>query len=266
VVRRRKSTIRIERIWASVDGVAVHARWARPPRNIGLARPIVLVHGLGMSSRYMLPLLRLLAHETEVYAVDLPGYGRSGDPAHPLRLDGLADALEHWMATVGINEAIVAGNSLGAQIVLHLATKYPARVERAVLIGATHDPASGGPWEHLLRLVLDGLRERPSLLWVAATDYLRAGPVGMFTLLREALKSPEEAELRQLRVPTLVVRGSRDPISTQPWNEEIVRLLPDARLTVIEGTAHAVNFSGPEPLAREIMAFGREQPAVRPEA
>jgi 2-hydroxy-6-oxonona-2,4-dienedioate hydrolase len=209
----------------------------------------------------MLPLLRILARETEVYAVDLPGYGRSGNPAHPLRLDGLADALEHWMATVGIARAIVAGNSLGAQIVLHLATKYPARVERAVLIGATHDPASGGPWEHLVRLILDGLRERPSLLWVAATDYLRAGPRGMFDLLREALKSPEEAELRQLRAPTLVVRGSRDPISTQPWNEEIVRLIPEARLAVVDGTAHAVNYSGPEPLAREIMIFCRERPA-----
>ncbi len=58
-----------------------------------------------------------------------------------------------------------------------------------------------------------------------------------------------------MRVPTLVVRGSRDRIVSQSWAEEVAGLLPLGRLVVIPGAAHTANYGWPLQFAREIQAF-----------
>ena len=55
--------------------------------------PVVLVHGLGLSGRYMLPVADRLAPRYPVYLPDLPGFGDSAKPARALDVSGLADAL-----------------------------------------------------------------------------------------------------------------------------------------------------------------------------
>ena len=69
--------------WTLVNGVPVHSvSLANGPASPG--PHFVLVHGLGMSCRYMLPMAELLAASGTVHVPDLPGFGRSGKPAHPL--------------------------------------------------------------------------------------------------------------------------------------------------------------------------------------
>jgi pimeloyl-ACP methyl ester carboxylesterase len=240
--------------WVTVNGLRMHARASRgaPPAD---APTIELVHGLGMSSRYMEPLLDELAANARVFAPDLPGYGRSASPRKRLTLAGMADALDAWMGAVGIDSAVVAGNSLGAQVIAQLGVRHPDRLTRAVLVGPTRDPSIGGPLRHTLRLALDAPLERPALIGVAVRDYLRAGPKLMYRLFGEALRHREEDQLRHLGVPTLIVRGQRDPICTQGWVEQINRLVPTSRLVVIDGAAHAVNFSAAPQLARAIRTF-----------
>src|SRR3954447_26973378 len=57
--------------------------------------PIVLVHGLS-SSRTLKPLIRALGSR-RVFAPDLPGFGMSDQPTHPLDIPGLADAVRRWL-------------------------------------------------------------------------------------------------------------------------------------------------------------------------
>ncbi|MDQ3880940.1 MAG: alpha/beta hydrolase, partial [Chloroflexota bacterium] len=68
-----------------------------------------------------------------------------------------------------------------------------------------------------------------------------------------------------VRVPTLVVRGGRDPIVPQAWAEEVARLLPRGRLVVIPGAAHAVNHDAPAALARVVLPFLTERHRNIPE-
>lgn len=63
---------------------------------------VVVVHGLGLSSRYLEPTLRLLASDFRVLAPDLPGFGRSTRPAQPLTLAELAGAVVAWMDAVDL--------------------------------------------------------------------------------------------------------------------------------------------------------------------
>jgi 2-hydroxy-6-oxonona-2,4-dienedioate hydrolase len=122
--------------WIDVDGLPIHARAAldqAPPD----APAVVLVHGMGVSSRYLVPTGARLAPDFRVYAPDLPGFGRSGKPRHVLDVPELADALAAWMHAAGLKCAALLGNSFGCQIIATLAVQHPERVERAVLQGPT---------------------------------------------------------------------------------------------------------------------------------
>ena len=102
--------------------------------------PVVRVHGLGLSGRYMLPVARHLAPHFAVYLPDLPGFGDSEKPADTLDVPGLADALAAWIAAAGLARAALLGNSFGCQIIADLAARHPDLVERAVLQGPTTPP------------------------------------------------------------------------------------------------------------------------------
>ena len=217
--------------------------------------PIVLVHGLGVSSRYMLPTLVLLAPRYRVYAPDLPGFGRSGKPPHPLSLGELADSLAEWMTATGLDRAVLVGNSVGCQVITTFAGRHPTRITRAVLIAPTFDPNASSRWRNGLRLLLDAPRERPSETVKATADYWRAGPHRIWATLTDALHSPVQTQLTQLTVPTLVVRGGRDPIVTDHWAQRVTSLVPHGRLACIPGAPHAVNYSAAPELLRVLTPF-----------
>src|SRR5829696_5903178 len=102
--------------------------------------PVVLVHGLVVSSRYMVPTAERLATHHPVFAPDLPGFGRSENPTRVLDVSGLSDALSAWMGGVGLERAMLIGNSFGCQIIADLAVRHPEHIERAILQGPTMDP------------------------------------------------------------------------------------------------------------------------------
>src|SRR5581483_11388064 len=137
---RRSGMGKLESLWLRVGGRRVHALIsAGSPLG---APTVVLVHGLGASSSYMAPLARSLAPHCRVLAPDLPGFGKSDHPPHVLDVPQLADALIDWMAAVGLPRAALVGNSMGCQIAVDAAVRYPERVERLVLQGVTIDPAA----------------------------------------------------------------------------------------------------------------------------
>src|SRR5690242_7414302 len=94
--------------------------------------PIVLVHGLS-SSRTLRPLIKALGTRRPVFAPDLPGFGMSDPPTHPLDVPGLADALRRWMLDNRLSPAIVVGVAFGCQVAVDLAARHPASVDRLVL-------------------------------------------------------------------------------------------------------------------------------------
>ena len=96
-------------------------------------RPVVLIHGLGLSGRYMLPVAERLARHVPVYLPDLPGFGDSAKPDRALDVPALADALAGWIEAMALAPVALLGNSFGCQIIADLAARHPVLVERAVL-------------------------------------------------------------------------------------------------------------------------------------
>jgi 2-hydroxy-6-oxonona-2,4-dienedioate hydrolase len=210
---------------------------------------IVLVHGLGVCGRYMLPTALELAKSYRVYVPDLPGFGQSDRPLHALDVPGLARALLTWMDAVKIDRPLLLANSLGCQICVDLAARDPRHTCAMVLTGPTIDPSARRALPQILRLGMDAFFEPPAMLCIAAADYLRIGPMRMWQTLRFALEDDIASKLPLVTVPTLIVRGSHDPVAPQQWAEQAAALLPRGRLAVIRGAGHAVNFARPRELA-----------------
>ncbi len=216
---------------------------------------LILVHGLVVSSRYMVPIAELLSAHYRVYAPDLPGFGKSGKPPHVLSLLELSNTLAAWMQEASLERAAFLGNSFGCQIIADLSVRHPERVERAVLQGPTMDPRGRTVLRQIGGFLLDMPQEPLSLLAIELLDYLSAGTVRSWRTFRYALEDRIEGKLPNMSVPTLVVRGSRDRIVSQCWAEEVTSLLPLGRLVVIPGAAHTANYGWPLEFAREVHAF-----------
>jgi pimeloyl-ACP methyl ester carboxylesterase len=230
----------------------IFSRYADPANG---RAPVVLVHGLSVSSAYMIPLANALAPNFPVFAPDLPGYGNSEKPEHVLDLQELAAALVDWMGVIGLERAVMLGNSMGCQIILEVAHAHPRLVERAVLVGPTMDPRAPGSLSLILRGARNMLYEPLSLIPVLVRDYWAAGLWRTFRTLRLAQREPVRERLARMPVPALVVRGEHDSIAPQRWAEEAARLLPDGRLVVIPKSAHATNYDASHALAAVTARF-----------
>lgn len=228
------------------------AAYAPPP-----ARRIILVHGLGISSRYMLPTLVRLARQYCVFAPDLPGFGRSQKPRHALNIGQMADSLAGWMNQNGLDHATLLGNSLGCQVIVDLAVRYPKYVDRLILSSPTIDARARSSIRQIARVIADSPREKFSLDLLALSDYLEVGIPRVLATLRYAVEDRIEEKLPAVDVPTLVVAGERDPIVPMSWAAHVASLLPQGRLVVLPGCAHGMNYSCPDLLVGEVERFLR---------
>ena len=240
--------------WTPVEGRPVYARvsWDAP---LDGALPVVLVHGLVVSSLYMVPVMRHLAPYRRVLAPDLPGFGRSWKPRRVLGVSALADALGAWMGAAGIGRALLVGNSMGCQIAVDVAVRQPELVAGLVLIGPTMDPRDRTLRGEAWRLARALVHEPPALHAIELVDGVRFGVRRLYATARYALNDPIQSKLPLVRQPALVLRGEHDPIVPTAWAEQVAALLPYGRANTVPGAGHAINLDSPAELARVVRPF-----------
>jgi pimeloyl-ACP methyl ester carboxylesterase len=100
----------------------------------GRGPAVVLIHGLGGFAESWRHNVASLAARATVYAVDLPGFGRSAKPPASYSLGYFARALHAFLDGVGVTHASLVGHSLGAAVAVTYALTRPARVERLALL------------------------------------------------------------------------------------------------------------------------------------
>jgi pimeloyl-ACP methyl ester carboxylesterase len=238
--------------WTTVDGVPVHARVGPADRP---GPPLVLVHGLAVSHRYLMPVATLLARRHPVLVPDLPGFGLSGDPGTALGVRASADALGGWLRATGTGPAVLLGNSYGCQVIVDLVVREPAAAPALVLAGPTVDPAARSAVRQALRWLRDVRHEDLRQTGVIARDVRDAGPGRILATLRHAVADRTEDKLPLVEVPTLVTRGGAEPIVPQRWAEVAAGLLPRGELVVLPGAPHNANYSAADALATVTESF-----------
>jgi pimeloyl-ACP methyl ester carboxylesterase len=111
-----------------VDGLALHYVVQ------GRGPAVILLHGLGGFAESWRHNIDALATRATVYAIDLPGFGRSAKPRTLYRLSYFARAVHGFMQALGIAQASLVGHSLGGSVAVTYALTHPTRVERLALL------------------------------------------------------------------------------------------------------------------------------------
>jgi pimeloyl-ACP methyl ester carboxylesterase len=214
----------------------------------------MLVHGLAVSHRYLMPLAAKLADHHPVHVVDLPGFGLSGDPGRILDIAEHADHLAAWLEANELPSVAVLGNSFGCQVAVDLAVRYPDQVAGLVLVGPTMDPSARTAFRQILRWLSDTAREDPLQLPILLRDVRDAGPHRVAGTLGHALRDRIEHKLPTVRVPALVTRGSSEPIVPMAWAQAATRLLQFGELEVVPGP-HNANYGAADHVGELVLTF-----------
>jgi pimeloyl-ACP methyl ester carboxylesterase len=219
-------------------------------------RPLVLVHGIGVSSRYFHPLAAQLAHHAPVFLVDLPGYGSAPDPHRDVSIVDHAGVLAKFLKADGIDAPVLVGHSMGTQVVTQLALDYPEMTNSLVLLAPTMDPEARTLWRAGARLLRDILTcEKPKVNAIVSIDYFFRCGVPYFLKQTKPLFSDRiEDRLPLLNVHALVLRGDRDCVSPGPWSRTVAALLRDGRYHEVKGP-HVIMYTDPKKIAALIVDF-----------
>lgn len=246
-----------QRLTLTVDGRPVGVRFLPAVSSSDDATPIILLHGLGCSADAWGPTVAVLAERKigAVYVPDMPGFGCSPGPKHALSVAELADWLVRVLDALGIAAANFAGNSLGGQVLLALARRHPARVERLVLVGST----VGGQYISLARyaagLALDGLQEPPIYTLLLARMYAQMGLVRYAQTTLAMIADEPLEQTSRIQSPCLVLRGERDGIIPDAVARRLAAALPNGQFRRLSGTAHAMQFARPREFTEIALSF-----------
>jgi pimeloyl-ACP methyl ester carboxylesterase len=232
----------------------------------GTGAPLLLIQGMsGTQASWGEPFLRALEPLFDLVAYDHRGIGRSAPWRTPFTIVDLAQDARALLDHLGWEHAHVLGISMGGMVAQELALEHPERI-RTLALGCTYcggeQAALAGPEVlAMFRQAWGGGAAGPGgtpptpppggegLLGTLAA-HLSSGtlarmalavpaPLGAILLQLQAVGGHDtSARLPGLRVPTLVLHGTRDPVLPAANGELIARLVPDARLELLDGAGH----------------------------
>jgi 3-oxoadipate enol-lactonase len=228
--------------------------------------PLVFLHGIGGAARGWRAQLDHFGDRYRTIAWDMPGYGGSA-PLATVSITTLAEALQDFLGQIGATRPILVGHSIGGMIVQQWLVKHPTTAKAVVL--AQTSPAFGsadGDWQKsFIDARLGPLDRGETMVSLAPTlvgDLVGDDPdASGMTLARDCMASVPEATyraimlallgfdqraaLKDIKVPTLVLSGSKDKNAPAPMMAKMASFIPSASYVELEGVGHLVNLECP---------------------
>lgn len=257
----------------SLHGQRFHYTEWGPPA----APPVVLLHGITGHARTWDDEARLLAERRRVLALDQRGHGDS-DPAPDGDYgdDALLGDLDAFVHALGLGRVSLLALSLGGRVAINYAGRYPAQVERLVVVDIGPEIAPAGRArvgtlmataperfasieDVITHMRANAPRYTDAMLRHRAQHAVRPLPGGGFTwkydrALRDAIRQGRlrvPADLwpqwRAIACPTLLVRGAESDVLSDETAKRMIDALPGARLVVVPDAGHTV--PGDQPAA-----------------
>ena len=234
----------------------------------GELEPIVFVHGLGGQWQNFLENIPRAAQERRVIALDLPGFGRTPEPADKITISGYGRCVDALCEKLSLGRVDIVGNSMGGFVAAEVAIQFPERIDQLILVSAAgitsadiarrpiltvgriatavvsygaagHRHIASRPKSRHMALAL--VARYPSLLRadLAYEGFFKgAGKPGFDDALRACLEYDFRDRLPEIRQPTLIVWGEKDSIIPVKDAAEFERLIPDSRKVVMRDTGH----------------------------
>jgi pimeloyl-ACP methyl ester carboxylesterase len=254
--------------------------------RVGSGPPLVLIHGIGSRWQVWDPVLRRLAAERDVIALDLPGFGASPmpPPGTPPGLASLTRLVGEFIDGIGVQQPHVAGNSLGGLISLELAKQGRVRSATGLSPAGFYNDKEAAYARRSLKITV-----RTSRLLAPRVDRLTASPLVRTLTFSQVVAKPRmlgaadaAAQVRALaeapwfdatlpaiaderftdgeaiHVPVTIAWGAKDRLLLPRQGRRAVRMIPGARLVTLTGCGHVPTYDDPEQVARVLLEGSRD--------
>ena len=224
----------------------------------GAGDPLLLLHGNGGSIEDFLYQISELSKHFKVIAVDSRAQGKSTDSNREITYALMASDMSALIDKLNLGSVYIVGWSDGGNIGLEFALAHPQKVKKLVTFGAnyTHENFTAPPDNVVME------QNDPRLL--KTTHLMKKYKEGLDKLspvVRKKLSDLEEkypnltvAQLKQIKVPVLVVVGDHDAINLDQ-TISLFASLPHSQLLIVPGASHMVPIEQPELLNSEVTKF-----------
>lgn len=251
----------------------------------GAGPDVALLHGWGLHGGIWQHVVADLAPRFRVHALDLPGFGRSPWDKGCTDVEGIARRVAEHLP----QRCSLVGWSLGGMVAMRIATLFPARVPRLVLVATTPRFVKHRSWPHGMEpATLTGFAQHLAKDWRGTVqDFLGLqvrGDEKQLETLRELKRivfqhgEPSPAalaagleilrtadlrdELSRIACPTLVYAGQYDRLTPPGAGEALAAAIPRARFRLVERCAHAPFLSHREAFCAEVAEFLAAEPVA----
>jgi pimeloyl-ACP methyl ester carboxylesterase len=238
----------------------------------GSGDPLVYMHSAGGEATN--PALEELADSFAVTVPVFPGFGESEGIDD---IDGMEDAVFHLLDVwelLGLDAPLVVGLSLGGWMAMELATRYPDRIGKMVLVNPVGIHLEEAPIAELAEMLFAD-QSHPIAQGMHAMAEFTGDvgrqveiPIEMVLPMWKAISATAKlgwdpylhnpklrGRLRRITSPALIVAGAQDGLVPPIYAETFAAEIPHARLEVIDGAAHWLPFEKPAELAKLVRDF-----------
>ncbi len=226
--------------------------------------PLVLIHGAGGNLYHWPPGLRRLPGH-DVYALDLPGHGKSEGPGRD-SIEGYVQVVHDWARALNLPRFVIAGHSMGGAIAQTFALRHPEMLKGMILVAT-------GARLRVHPKILDGIRTDMNSVGKMLVDWAygqKATPEQKRQFLKQFNSVDPDVmygdwaacnvfdfreQLPAIDIPTLVVSGSMDVMTPEKYGRYMAENLPHADFALIEGGGHMLMQEQPQMLINAIRGF-----------
>ena len=210
--------------------------------KLGSGEDLILLHGIWSYSRTYLKLLKELSKNYTVYALDLPGFGKSSDPNEVWSFEDYSEFLYKFVKKLKLNKFTLVAHSGAGGIAIIFANNHPLSLNRLVLISAFG--VEGVSYFTFAKAILvKSFVELFSLRGLLSLSYTISGAIYnffkhgtyIFKLIRENKNKNMTEHIRNIKVNTLLLWGDKDEYFPLSHARKFNQLIKKSELKILKG-------------------------------
>lgn len=226
------------------------------------APTVVFLHGWRSDSRAWNPVFRAMP-DYRIFAIDLPGFGRSQTPSGAITLDDYSSVVAEFIRKLNLQPVCLVGHSFGGRVAVKVAVSWPDLVSKLVLADSAGLKVNS-PKKKVLTILakifhplfrLPVLKDlRPKIYEaIGAEDYV-ATPRLTSTFVN-VINEDLAPLLPRLRQKTLLVWGENDKETPLKFGELMARQIKDSAMVILKGAGHFSFIDQPQEFVRLLNRF-----------
>jgi 3-oxoadipate enol-lactonase len=246
--------------------------------EIGNGKPIVLLHAFPLSGKMWKSQAELLAKNGfRVILPDLPGFGTNNKSAHRYSIEEMASQISQLLKSINIDKAIVGGLSMGGYVLFNLCRLTPEKLSALVFCDTTYTAdteekrnsrfdliskikkqGSSALIENMLpNLISDDTKQNNPPLNRELEEFLsEVNPGSAINAMKSMAERKDTSDIiDKISVPTLLIFGEFDKVTTLEIARKMNRTIPGSELEIIKKAGHFSNLEQPEQFNKALLNF-----------